>query len=521
MNPSPSPCLYNVSDHRAMPNAILCDAIAESSTATNPDRMAPPISADVVVEAAPMAVLNQMVCATVPAPIITVVSKQTVLPEGASPVGDLKLSVSDMPMLSCHYIQKGLFFPPTGTPMARLVSSLVSSLARALGVFPALAGRLATLPDGRIVIRCEDAAVEFYHAVAPALSLHDFLVPDADVPTRLTKDLFPMDRTVSYEGHRRPLTSFQVTVLGDGAVFVGFVANHAVVDGTSFWHFFNTWAGLCRGEPVQPPDFIRNFFGGSTAVLRFSGRDGPAVTFDAAAPLRERVIHFSAAAIRDLKAAANRCRKTSEDDEVNGKPVHDLKVQGGPGEISSFQSMCAHMWTAVTRARLQLAADATTTFRMAVNCRHRLRPKISAVYFGNAIQSVATTATVAELASHDLRWAASRLHATVVAHEDGAIRQAAADWEAAPRCFPLGNPDGAALTMGSSPRFPMYDGNDFGWGRAVAVRSGRANKFDGKMSAFPGQAGDGSVDVEVCLAPDTMARLLGDDEFLQYVSPAP
>lgn len=488
--------------------------------------MAPPISADVVVEAAPAApkaVLNQMVCATVPAPIISVVSKQTVLPEGASPVGDLKLSVSDMPMLSCHYIQKGLFFPPTGTPMARLVSALASSLARALGVFPALAGRLATLPDGRIVIRCgDDAAVEFYHAVAPTLSLGDFLVPDADVPTRLTKDLFPMDRTVSYEGHRRPLTSFQVTVLGDGAVFVGFVANHAVVDGTSFWHFFNTWAGLCRREPVQPPDFSRNFFGGSTAVLRFSGRDGPAVTFDAAAPLRERVIHFSAEAIRDLKAAANRCKKASEDAEVNGKLAHDSKVQGGGrGEISSFQSMCAHMWRAVTRARLQLAADATTTFRMAVNCRHRLRPKISPVYFGNAIQSVATTATVAELAASDLRWAASRLHATVVAHEDGAIRQAAADWEAAPRCFPLGNPDGAALTMGSSPRFPMYDGNDFGWGRALAVRSGRANKFDGKMSAFPGQAGDGSVDVEVCLAPDTMARLLGDNEFLQYVSHAP
>ncbi|XP_037417957.1 uncharacterized acetyltransferase At3g50280-like [Triticum dicoccoides] len=526
MNPDPAPCLYNVSTTERCPTPSCVTPSPRARAAATTHSMAPPISADVVVEAAPapasMAVLNQMVCAGAPAPSITVVSKQLVLPEGAPPVGDLRLSVSDMPMLSCHYIQKGLFFPPAGMPNARLVSSLALSLSRALGVFPALAGRLVTLPDDRIVIRCDDgAAVEFYHAVAPALSLADFLVRDADVPTRLTKDLFPMDRTVSYEGHRRPLTSFQVTVLGDGAVFVGLVANHAVVDGTSFWHFFNTWAGLCRGEPVQPPDFSRNFFGGSTAVLRFSGRDGPAVTFDASAPLRERVINFSAASIRGLKAAANRCRKSNEDDEVKGKLVHDLKVQGGCGEISSFQSMCAHMWRAVTRARLQLAADATTTFRMAVNCRHRLRPKISPVYFGNAIQSVATTATVAELASHDLGWAAARLHATVVAHEDGAIRKAAADWEAAPRCFPLGNPDGAALTMGSSPRFPMYDGNDFGWGRALAVRSGRANKFDGKMSAFPGQAGDGSVDVEVCLAPDTMGRLLCDDEFLQFVSHAP
>jgi hypothetical protein len=110
-----------------------------------------------------------------------------------------------------------------------------------------------------------------------------------------------------------------------------------------------------------------------------------------------------------------------------------------------------------------------TTFRMAVNCRHRLRPTISPVYFGNAIQIVATTATVAELAANDLRWAAARLHATVAAHDDGAIRQVAADWDAAPWCFPRGNSDGAALIMVSSPRFPMYDGTDFGWGRAVAV----------------------------------------------------
>ncbi|CAN6332878.1 unnamed protein product [Urochloa humidicola] len=500
--------------------------------------MASPVPADAAVEAAAAptvasAAPNGMACKDVhsaPPPPISVVSKQTVRPAAASvAVGDLRLSVSDMPMLSCHYIQKGLFFPPPGVATDSLVSSLAAALSRALGVFPALAGRLVTLDDDSIVIRCGggDAAVEFYHAVAPALSLDDFLVPGADVPTSLTNALFPMDRTVSYGGHGRTLTAFQLTVLGDGAVFVGLVANHAVVDGTSFWHFFNTWAAMCRGAPVREPDFRRNFFGDSAAVLRFPGGAGPAVTFDADAPLRERILHFSAAAIRELKATANRLKRTGQDQDdsskVNGKATHDAKAQGGCcREISSFQSLCAHIWRAVTRARQTLAADTTTTFRMAVNCRHRLRPAISPLYFGNAIQSVATTATVAELASGDLGWAAAKLHATVAAHDDGAIRRAAAEWEAAPRCFPLGNPDGAALTMGSSPRFPMYDGNDFGWGRALAVRSGRANKFDGKMSAFPGQAGDGSVDVEVCLAPDTMACLLQDEAFLQYVSsPAP
>ncbi|CAF2141529.1 unnamed protein product [Brassica rapa subsp. narinosa] len=37
----------------------------------------------------------------------------------------------------------------------------------------------------------------------------------------------------------------------------------------------------------------------------------------------------------------------------------------------------------------------------------------------------------------------------------------------------------------------MYD-NDFGWGKSLAVRSGGANKFDGKISAFPGKEGNRS-----------------------------
>ncbi|KAM0884182.1 hypothetical protein ACQ4PT_031160 [Festuca glaucescens] len=483
--------------------------------------MAQMLPAMTMLDAASAIMPKQPICVEAPASGITVLSRQPVRPDGPpSAIGDLTLSVSDLPMLSCHYIQKGLFFPAPDVPMASLVSLLVSTLSRALAIFPALAGRLVTLPDDRVVIRCNDAGVEFHHAVAPALSLDDFLVPNADVPTKLTKDLFPMDRTVSYDGHRRPLTSFQLTVLGDGAVFIGVVANHAVVDGTSFWHFYNTWAGLCRGASPKLPDFRRNFFGESTAVLRFAGGVGPAVTFDLDAPVRERIFHFSRDAIRELKATANRRSPSAgQDAEVYGKMAHDPKnPQLVRGEVSSFQSLCAQIWISTTRARKRLAADATTTLRLAVNCRHRLRPAISSAYFGNAIQSAPTTATVAELASNDLRWAASKLNASLAAYGDDAIRGVAAAWQAAPRCFPLGNPDGAVVTMGSSNRFPMYEGNDFGWGRPLAVRSGRANKFDGKMSAFPGRAGDGSVDIEVCLAPDTMAALLRDEEFMQYVS---
>ncbi|KAI0498429.1 hypothetical protein KFK09_021671 [Dendrobium nobile] len=480
----------------------------------SPSLSASPTSAATIINS------NSLQLPATKSPLVQPITKCTVLPDRKSTESDLKLSVSDLPMLSCYYIQKGLFFPPPHIPIHRLFSLLTRSLSRALSFFPGLAGKLTTNPDdGRIFISCNDVGVEFIHAAAPSLSLQLLLRPSHDVPMEV-QSLFALDGAVSYDGHFRPLAAFQFTELGDGAVFIGCTANHAVVDGTSFWNFFNAWAELCRSPATttisRPPDLRRNFFGDSTAVILFPGGAGPEVTFSVGAPLRERIFSFTNAAVRELKSRANRWEHDNA--ELYGKRIHDKKLNAKGEEISSFQSLCAQMWRSVTRARKHLRPEALTTFRMAVNCRHRISPPIDKFYFGNAIQSLPTTAKVGDVAESELWWAAELLHRNVAAHWDEKIRKGVADWEAAPRCFPLGNPDGAGITMGSSPRFPMYEGNDFGWGGPVAVRSGKANKFDGKFSAFPGRYGGGSVDIEVCLAPETMAALLEDEEFMYYVS---
>ncbi|CAL0306217.1 unnamed protein product [Lupinus luteus] len=92
-------------------------------------------------------------------------------------------------------------------------------------------------------------------------------------------------------------------------------------------------------------------------------------------------------------------------------------------------------------------------------------------YFGNAIQSIPTVASVADITSRDLHFCAELLHKNIVAHDDATVRCRVEDWEKAPGLFPLGNFDGAMITIGSNPRFPMND-NDFGWGRPIAIRSG-------------------------------------------------
>lgn len=129
----------------------------------------------------------------------------------------------------------------------------------------------------------------------------------------------------------------------------------------------------------------------------------------------------------------------------------------------------------------------------------------------------AQVAKSGNVASKELRWCAEQLNKSVKAFDSATVNRNVENWERQPKCFELGNHDGASVQMGSSPRFPTYD-NDFGWGRPLAVRSGGANKFDGKMSAFPGRNGGGAVDLEVVLAPDTMARLESDSEFMFYVS---
>lgn len=483
-------------------------------------------------------------------PSLTLLSKCTVFPDRSSTLGDLKLSVSDLPMLSCHYIQKGALFTRPPLPIDSLLALLKRGLSQTLSQFPPLAGRLTTDSEGFVYITCNDAGVDFIHANATHIHIREILGP-VRVP-ECVKELFAFDRTVSHRGHFRPILALQVTELADG-VFIGCAVSHAVTDGTSFWNFFNTFAEECKGikRISKQPEFSRDSVLISPAVLQLPV-GGPKVTFSNDKPLSERVFSFSREAILKLKRRTNSHKWIDSEDgnltavEILGKHNNDtfqnngkvtslienwlknaatITKQQATGEtesnkatieISSFQSLCALLWRTVTRAR-KLPSSKATTFRMAVNCRQRLEPNLNPYYFGNAIQSVPTYASASDVLSRDLRWCAEKLNKNVRAHDNCMVRRFVEDWESNPRCFPLGNPDGASITMGSSPRFPMYD-NDFGWGRPMAVRSGRANKFDGKISAFPGREGGGSVDLEVVLSPETMAGIESDLEFMQYVS---
>ncbi|XP_050266703.1 uncharacterized acetyltransferase At3g50280-like [Quercus robur] len=421
------------------------------------------------------------------------------------------LSPWDLIMLSANYIQKGLLFtkPPTANADEDFIKSLLDRLKYSLSVtlvhFYPLAGRLVTQknenpPSSLIFVDCSNSpGAKFIYADLD-MTISDILSP-IDVPS-IVQSFFDHDRAVNYDGHTMPLLSIQVTELKDG-IFIGCSMNHCLGDGTSYWHFCNTWSEIFQAQGnnisiTRPPIHRRWFPDGVSPIINlpFSHQD-EFISRGEAPKLRERMFHFSSESIAKLKAKAN--------------------AESNTNKISSFQSLSALVWRCITRARC-LPHDQITHCRLATNNRSRMEPSLSDDYFGNLDSVVGGVTTAGELLEHNLGWVAWKLHEAVVNHTDKVVRDSVDTWLQSPIVFqPARLFDPYSVMMGSSPRFNMY-GNEFGMGKAVALRSGYANKFDGKVSSYPGYEGGGSIDLEVCLPPDSMSSLESDKEFMDAVS---
>ncbi|XP_058786180.1 uncharacterized acetyltransferase At3g50280-like [Vicia villosa] len=416
----------------------------------------------------------------------------------------------DILMLSAHYIQKGLLFkkPASSPNQQHFIDKLKHSLSLALFHFYPLSGRLVTThktqhpPSYTVFIDCKNSpGAKFIHATLDT-TINDILSPIYVPP--IVHSFFDHHKAVNHDGHTMSLLSIQVTELLDG-VFVGCSMNHSLGDGTAYWNFFNAFSEIFQNDtntiplsishqPIHNRWFPEGY--GPIINLPFEHHDEFIQRYEAPI-LRERIFHFSAESIAKLKAKANKESNTNK--------------------ISSFQSLSALVWRSITRAR-QLQHDQKTTCNLAINNRTRMEPSLPEEYFGNSIHAVSTDMTVKELLENDLGWAAWKVHMAVANHDDKVVRGSVEKWLESPivlRMDMILDPN--TVMMGSSPRFNMY-GNEFGMGKALAVRSGYANKSDGKVTSYPGQEGGGSIDLEVCLSPDTMMVLESDEEFMNSVS---
>ncbi|KAI5594047.1 hypothetical protein BDE02_03G050200 [Populus trichocarpa] len=311
---------------------------------------------------------------------------------------------------------------------------------------------------------------------------------------------FPLNGISNYEAVSKPLLAVQVTELVDG-IFVGCTMNHAAVDGSSFWNFFNSWSEIHRGL-----DHISK-----TPVLErwslLNGSISPPIRLPLSiiknnldsfipSPLQERVFHFAKGKIAMLKAKAN--------------------AEAATTSISSLQSLLAHIWRATTRARL-FEHDKEIDLRIFIGLRARLQPPLPESYCGNAIVPGIVTLRTREILEQGLGFVALEINKVVSSYTKNKVADTLAS--ALKNPSPLTKADFGrihSLSISSSPRHNVY-GTDFGWGRPVAVRSGPGNKFDGKLTLFPGLE-EGSMDVEFSLLPETLKALGNDLEFMDAVT---
>ncbi|XP_074277068.1 uncharacterized protein LOC141600722 [Silene latifolia] len=428
------------------------------------------------------------------------------------------LNPVDLAFLGFDQMQRGLLFSNQPKNIQSFVENLKKSLSISLVDFYPLAGQLTTVNlEGEncrwVYVDCEKGpGAHLIHATAKDVSVTDLVGP-VNVPL-IIRSLFDLGvEVVNYDGHNRPLLSIQVTELLDG-VFVGFTMNHCIGDGTSLWHFISSLSEIYvqlmenrdNYEVVlsRKPTFKPYFPEGYGPFLKLSGLEmDQSLTQPDNDPfiLRERIFHFSSISMSKLKAKAN-------------------KECGVQNKISSFQALSAFMWRSITRAR-NLNRELETSCALVMNARPKFNPPISSDYFGNFVTRYQSMCKVGEVLDNGLGWAAMLVHQLVASQDEKKVVEFSENMikflcKVPNDMSPLFDSPNVVV-MGGSTRFDMY-GPEFGLGKAKAALVGHCNKEDGKVTASPGPEGDGSVDLEVCLKPETMNALEADGEFLNFVT---
>nr|XP_018914067.1 PREDICTED: uncharacterized acetyltransferase At3g50280-like [Bemisia tabaci]XP_018914095.1 PREDICTED: uncharacterized acetyltransferase At3g50280-like [Bemisia tabaci] len=418
----------------------------------------------------------------------------------------------ELPMLSWHYIQKGLLFetPPQvnrANFMNDLLDRLKYSLSLTLVQYYPLAGRLATEKQENdssylIFVDCVNSpGAKFIHAKLD-------MITSEIISTRyeplVARSFFDHKTSVSYDGRTKPLVSIQVTELNDG-VFIGCSMSHAIADGTTYWSFWKKLSGIFQTggnnkQNERPAVNLKRWSSvgcGPLVDFPVTFQDAFITNVDVPEGHVSRKFHFSADSAAKLKAKANsECNTTV---------------------ISSFQSLIAHLWRSITKAR-RLPSDQTVLCIAAVNIRPRMKPPLPADCFGCMIGAATARTTAGQLLEESLGWVAWEIHQAIVSYTDASVRKSTEKWIRAPSIIDitkLFSPN--SMVVGGSPWFDMY-GNEFGMGKALAILMGTALKLDGCVETLPGLEGRGSVEFGVCLGASAMEALEADEEFMAFVS---
>ncbi|MCL7038368.1 hypothetical protein MKW94_028363 [Papaver nudicaule] len=385
-------------------------------------------------------------------------------------------------------MQNGLFFTKL-QPMQKqeeetnnnvidsMISHLKTSLSYTLDHFFLLAGRLGIEKHENndtisVYINCNSEGAEFIHASAE-ISVEDILSL-ANVPQSIIDPLFSLNGVLNYEGLSKPLLSIQVTELLDG-IFIGCSGNHSVCD--DYPPVFERWFMNDTDCPLQLPSSITHKF-----LAPKNLTSDPIIP-----PLHHHV---------------EKCFRFTKTNVAKLKVIENML-------LSSLQAVLTHVWIAATRASEE------TLYGLMMSNITKFVPPLPEAYFGNSITFGMVVTKDYEVLKRGFGFLSSLLKEVVNSHSDEKIKSSVKLWIKKPFILCSGDVSGIAnknLVARGSHRFNMY-GNDFGWGRPIAIKTGSSDKSSGITSVSPGPI-EGSIDIEIVLPIEVLKAMESDAEFM-------
>jgi len=166
-------------------------------------------------------------------------------------------------------------------------------------------------------------------------------------------------------------------------------------------------------------------------------------------------------------------------------------------KISSLQALLTHLWCSVMRSK-QFDPQEEVFNIVVIGVQPRLVPPLPKYYFGNALVSCMVKMKVGELLEEGgLCKGACEMNKLIASHTDEKLKNHYESWLRNPSFVRLPNMvKNNFISISSSPRFDVY-GNDFGWGKPVAVCS---------------------IDLQACLPHEILEAIGNDPQFMDVVS---
>ncbi|KAK8496110.1 hypothetical protein V6N12_046678 [Hibiscus sabdariffa] len=396
---------------------------------------------------------------------VSVKGKIMICPAQHTPKEIHWLSNLDMVMTPLH-VPVLFFYKPNSSSGFFKSQVLKDALSKVLVPFYPMAGRLGCDENGRFQIICNAEGVVWVEAETTA-RIDDL---GGFTPSSKLRELVP---TVDYSRGTGsyPLFMVQLTTFKCGGVCLGIGGHHTLMDGTTTFHFVNSWSEMARGlSQIRVAPLI------DRTLLRARVLPIP----------RFHHVEYDPSPSLITNVSNPKPSTTISVFKITQNQLNTLKAKffkhGNRRKYSNFTILAAYMWRCASKAR-GLLDDQPTKLIMPINGRPRLHPPLK-------LHTV------------------ERVHGALQRMDDEYLRSALDCLEVMPditvgrseaETFPCPN-----LYINNWLRLPMHDA-DFGWG--CPIYAGPANIIhEGNLYLLRTPTDDGSLSLIACLETSHMEQ---------------